>query len=176
MRLIHLVATAACLSAYTSGAFADTSITARFIEGAPKDRFEISNTSACALVDATVTIDLSGSPAGLIFDVSSSGAGVEVFQPFELQRNAEALKRQPHVRDGQSQVHLDIETLPAGETLAFTIDVDDTGGRREIIVSNTEIEGSRLIIDHRGQHSEVAFSQRSMASLPYDTCSDSVES
>lgn len=176
MKLMHIAATAGCISAYTSGAFADTSITARFIEGAPKDRFEISNTSACALVDATVTIDLSGSPAGLIFDVSSSGAGVEAFQPFEVAQNVETLKRQPHVRDGQSEVHLEIETLPAGETLAFTIDVDDTGGGREITVSNAEIAGSRLIIDHRGQRSEAAFSQRSMASLPYDTCSDSVES
>jgi hypothetical protein len=176
MKLMHLAATAACLSAYTSGAFADTSITARFIEGAPKDRFEVSNISACPLVDATVIVDLSSSPAGLIFDVSSSGAGVEVFQPFEVAQNAETLKRQPHVRDGQSEVHLEIGTLPAGETLAFTIDVDDTGGGREITVSNAEIAGSRLIIDHRGQLSEAAFSQHSMASLPYDTCLDSVES
>ncbi|MEO1695473.1 MAG: aggregation factor core, partial [Pseudomonadota bacterium] len=45
----------------------------RFDEGAPKDRFTVENTSGCAIGAAQITIDLSGSPFGLIFDTTGSG-------------------------------------------------------------------------------------------------------
>jgi len=65
----------------TSPVLADIEVT--FLESAPKDRFTFTNTGACDLGPAVLSLDLSGSAAGLIFDTSGDGAGVEVFQPYE---------------------------------------------------------------------------------------------
>ena len=71
-----------CLSLIAMPAAAD--IRVDFIEGAPKDRFEIANTATCALGAVEVVIDLSGSAGALVFDTEEAGQGVEVFQPFAL--------------------------------------------------------------------------------------------
>ena len=70
--------------AYVSIGLAETAIEVRFIESAPKDRFIINNTSECNLSEFTFSIDLSESVGKLIFDTTEAGAGVEVFQPFEI--------------------------------------------------------------------------------------------
>ncbi|MEL7344654.1 MAG: aggregation factor core protein MAFp3, isoform C, partial [Pseudomonadota bacterium] len=95
--------------AIASPAAADLSI--RFIEGAPKDRFSFENTGTCAIQDAVLTLDLSGSAAGLIFDVTAEGAGVEVFQPLEFVSGLDALSAVPEVQDGQNSVSIDVATL-----------------------------------------------------------------
>lgn len=77
MRLAAL----AFLIALPSAAIAD--LTVSFRDGAPKDRFTLSYDGVCALDDLDVQIDLGTAPAGLIFDTSGAGAGVEVFQPLE---------------------------------------------------------------------------------------------
>ena len=125
-------------------ALADVQV--RFIESAPKDRFEITNLAACPLRKTDVTIDLSGSAAGLIFDVTGSGPGVEVFQPFDLVSGADALSKLPDVVDGDTAVTLKISELGPNQRLAFTIDVDDTAGRREITVSGSEISGAVISV------------------------------
>ena len=55
-----------------------------FKESAPKDSFILNNESLCNFQDVLVKIDLSQSTGRLIFDTTASGAGVEVFQPFEI--------------------------------------------------------------------------------------------
>lgn len=129
----------------TSSAFAD--VEARFIESAPKDRFVFDNTGACALTDITIVLDLSQSAAGLIFDTTATGAGVEVFQPFELVRGADLVPSAPVVVDGQSSVTLTVPTFPKGAQIAFTVDVDDTlpaSALGQIRVSGSEIKGAVL--------------------------------
>lgn len=116
----------------------------RFVEGAPKDRFEITNQGACAISSSTITLDLAPSQGALVFDVTASGAGVEVFQPFEIIAGQESLATLPTVADGQNAVDLPISTLGSGETIAFTIDVDDTLGAREITVTGAEISGATV--------------------------------
>lgn len=116
----------------------------RFIEGAPKDRFEITNRSACAISGSTLTLDLAPSQGALIFDVTGSGAGVEVFQPFEIVSGRGALSTLPTILDGQNAVDLPISTLSSGASIAFTIDVDDTRGTREITVTGFEISGATV--------------------------------
>ncbi|MCT8161110.1 aggregation factor core [Pseudoruegeria sp. SHC-113] len=116
----------------------------RFVEGAPKDRFEIRNEGSCAIGASTLTLDLSLSAGGLIFDVTGRGAGVEVFQPFEVVRGQSALAALPQVTDGQDQLELKITDLPPGGVIAFTIDVDDTLGARAITVSGAEITGATV--------------------------------
>jgi hypothetical protein len=133
------------LSCLVLPAWADIAV--RFIEGAPKDRFEITNRSTCAVTGADVTIDLKPSAAGLIFDITDQGAGVDVFQPFELVAGADALASHSQVKDGDREVTLTIRRLGAGEEIAFTIDVDDTLGPRGITVSGSEIQGALVRVD-----------------------------
>ncbi|MDB2407531.1 aggregation factor core [Jannaschia sp.] len=128
---------AACLLLAATPAAADVVVT--FDEGAPKDRFTIALEGDCALQSETVVIDLAPAPAGLIFDVTGSGAGIEVFQPFELATGQ--LARMPEVRDGDRAVSLEV-TLAPSEAVAFTIDVDDTVSARGITVSGAEIAGA----------------------------------
>ena len=157
--------TLAC--AFTSTpALADLAV--RFDEGAPKDRFTLTNTGDCALGAAQVTIDLGTAPAGLIFDVTASGAGVEVFQPFDVVTGAQNLRSLPRVADGDAAVTLDLKGLAAGGTVAFTIDVDDTGGGREITVSGSEIAGATVRL--AGMMQRGLFDETARALVPTGAC------
>lgn len=141
-----------------------------FIEGAPKDRFTFSNTGKCTIQDATVTLDLSGSKAGLIFDVTSSGAGVQVFQPLDITNGTKALKTTPKVRDGDNQIVLKINRLIAGNRISFTIDVDDTMGGREITVSGSEIAGARVRFAKNGKSKAATFGSNARTVVALKDC------
>ena len=116
----------------------------QFIEGAPKDRFVIMNVGSCDIGAAEFTIDFATSNAGLIFDVTDTGAGVEVFQPFEVTVGAQYLTTMPTISDGDLQANLAMTGLGQNESIAFTIDVDDTSGAREITVADSEIRGTTV--------------------------------
>ena len=145
-------------------------LTLRFDEGAPKDRFTLTNTGDCPLPAMQVTLDLGTAPSGLIFDVTGAGAGVEVFQPFELVAGAEFLSDTPTVLDGDSAIALNLRGLAPLQTVAFTIDVDDTGGGREITVSGSEIAGATLKATIGGKGSTAAFTKGAIAALSMDNC------
>ena len=165
MRLLILIAAAALIS--TSSA-ADISV--RFDEGAPKDRFTITQTGACDLGASKITVDLSTSPHGLIFDVTSSGQGVEVFQPFELVAGADYLTTSPKVQDGDQAIALPLSTLAQGQSVAFTIDVDDTAGGREITVSDAEIAGAIVSVSTASGEYTGTFDNRSTAFVHMKGC------
>ena len=154
--------------ALSTPAWADLRVT--FTEGAPKDRFTLLNTGACALEDATVVLDLSPSKGGLIFDVTAQGAGVQVFQPFEVVSGQEALTNAPQVQDGQSALTLDIRSLAPNAAIAFTIDVDDTIGQREITVTGSEIEGASVSYIQGGQTVTAPFTGRAVAEVVLSGC------
>ena len=140
-----------------------------FTEGAPKDRFSITNDAACLIAPATLTIDLSGSEGGLIFDVTGTGAGVEVFQPFE-QVSGSALGEVPVVGDGDDRIDLILGKIRPGPVLAFTIDVDDTAGTRATVVSGTEIEGATVRVETGGAVYQGIFGQDAVATVPVEAC------
>lgn len=139
MRFSFLLASALIFS---TPAVAD--VVVRFDEGAPKDRFTITNAGNCALPPSSVTIDLTASAAGLIFDVTGSGAGVSVFQPFQLVSGREYVSALPQVKDGDRVVSLKLKGLGTNQRVAFSIDVDDTAGANETIVSGAEIMGATV--------------------------------
>jgi hypothetical protein len=114
----------------------------QFIEGAPKDRFVLTNVSDCDIGPGKFTIDFTTSNAGLIFDVTGVGAGVEVFQPFELTVGANYVSVLPSISDGDQMAVLDISGLGSNASIAFTIDVDDTNGTRAITVADSEMSGT----------------------------------
>lgn len=163
-----LTRTALLCLVLASPAAADLSM--QFREGAPKDRFTLTNTGDCALSAMTVTLDLGAAPAGLIFDTTASGAGVEVFQPFELVAGAELLRKTPAVLDGDAAIVLPLRGLAAGESVAFTIDVDDTGGAREITVNGSEIAGARLVAEIGGQTLSAPFTEDAVATVKTYSC------
>jgi len=161
-------ALAAVLFCWASSLSADVQV--RFDEGAPKDRFTISNLDGCSLGAAAITIDLRGSAYGLIFDVTGRGAGVEVFQPFELSEGSENLKATPVVLDGDNQLTLDLHDLAAGASLSFTIDVDDTANNREITVSGSEIAEAGVIVRTQVSSSTASFGEDAVATVAMSSC------
>ncbi|MEM6693817.1 MAG: hypothetical protein AAF626_04045 [Pseudomonadota bacterium] len=121
-------------------------LSAVFREGAPKDRFTFTALSGCLTGPLEITLDLSSSAAGLIFDTTPSGAGVQVFQPFEIVAGADRVVSVSDVADGDRTLILSLAKLPEGEAVSFTIDIDDTMGGREITVEGAEIAGARVVL------------------------------
>lgn len=154
--------------ALTTPTFADLQV--EFIEGAPKDRFVMTNVGDCALGNAQFEIDFTGSSAGLIFDVTSEGAGVEVFQPFEVTAGAEHLTTQPTITDGDQRAMLDISGLGVDEIIAFTIDVDDTMGTRGITVADSEISETTVSLYIDGSTFSAVMEVEAQALLTMPNC------
>ncbi|TEW52225.1 aggregation factor core [Psychromonas algicola] len=151
--------------------FAHANIEVTFFESAPKDKFVLTNTGQCMLKDLTVNIDLSNSVGKLIFDTTATGAGVEVFQPFQITRGNLKLTS-TDVKDGDSLLSLSITTLNAKDHVSFTIDVDDTLVRSElgnIRVSGSEITNANIqITTENKQISAASFNNKgeALALLP----------
>ena len=125
------------------GQAAQANIEVTFVESAPKDRFVIKNTGKCLLQNLSLEIDLSKSAGRLIFDTTAIGAGVEVFQPFEVTEGSIAINPQRLLKDGDSKLSLLIEELASEKSASFTIDVDDTLPKSElgkIRVADSEIK------------------------------------
>ncbi len=160
--------------AATLGLFAATSLQAgvqiRFIEGAPKDRFVLTNVGACEVEASTVKIDLSQSAGRLIFDVAENGAGVEVYQPLEFVEGVDVLRQLPLVVDGQNTIELEITSLAIGDKLAFTIDVDDTIGQREITVTGSEIEGATVSFADADETNTATFTSEALVNVTTKDC------
>ncbi len=140
MRLVSILSAVLCSTA----AYGDVQVT--FSEGAPKDRFTFRTTDACLNGPVRLTVDLSGSEAGLLFDVTGEGAGVEVFQPFELVAGGDLVSGSSTVKDGDTALTLSLDAFPKDSEVAFTIDLDDTLGGREITVNGAEITGATVTL------------------------------
>ncbi|MGX9355828.1 aggregation factor core [Roseobacteraceae bacterium S113] len=153
---------------------AQADISVKFVESAPKDRFQIINLAGCAVGPVDLKIDLSKSAAGLIFDTSESGAGVEVFQPFELVEGRDSVAATGRVGDGDTTVSLKIAQMPADGVVAFTIDVDDTMTNSElgqIRVSGSEISGAEVSVAQAdGTVMVQAFDARGRATVALADC------
>lgn len=129
-------------------AFAD--ITVRFVESAPKDRFVISS-GTCALTSVDMVIDLTGSAGALIFDVTAAGAGVEVFQPVEVESGAVIATP---VVDGDQQLSFSISDLRAGSDVIISADLDDVltnSSLGQIRVAGAELDGAAVKITIAGE-------------------------
>jgi hypothetical protein len=130
-----------------AGIQAQANLIVQFTEGAPTDRFAFTNAGDCPMQEARITVDLTASRGGLIFDVTETGAGVSVYQPFEVVEGAQSLGAVPLVADGDTGLILEVERLDPGATIAFTIDVDDTAGTAATLVSEAEISGAGIMIE-----------------------------
>ena len=147
---------------------ADINVT--FRDGAPKDRFTITNAGTCALKQATLSFDLTPSVGKVIFDITGAGAGVEVFQPLEIAQGASALGDLPQVSDGDTALTLPVTDLQPGDSIVFTIDVDDTLGARGITVSGSEMAGATVTLTQAATSSAATLSDQGIAKVSAPGC------
>jgi hypothetical protein len=145
-------------------------VAVRFDEGAPTDRFTFTALDQCLTGPVKLTIDLSGSLAGLIFDVTPQGAGVQVFQPFVLVAGENVVSAVPDVRDGDTVLTMGLKQLIADQSVAFTIDVDDTTGGREITVNGAEISGAKVTLTTHDTEFSGVFSDQASALIETPAC------
>lgn len=141
---------------------------ARFVEGAPVDRFVITNTGASDLDVTEISLDLAPSKGRLIFDTVGGGAGVEVFQPFRSDAGTLA------VADGAEMLSLPLAGLPSGAKVSFTIDVDDRLTASElgqIRVSGSEMQGAQMAFKVAGKGYTATFDAQNVARIA-PTCGD----
>jgi len=127
---------------------ANADLNVRFIESAPKDSFVVTNAGNCDIPAQTLVLDLSSSAAGLIFDVTDQGAGVEVFQPLEFVQGQNLVHKASAPADGDQTLELHLTAMAPNETVRLTIDLDDTlpkGELGQIRVSGSEIKGAQVI-------------------------------
>ena len=140
MKTLPLVASLALLLPLSTSVVANIEV--KFVESAPKDWFEIHNVGNCELTELMVTIDLTQSVGQLIFDTTETGAGVQVYQPFEVKQGSVSLVSSDRVADGDQQLSVRIPSLASGASASFTIDVDDTIPSGELGV--TMIAGAEM--------------------------------
>ncbi len=140
------IAALSTLLTLTISPIVQANIAVTFTESAPKDYFVISNTSSCIAQNIVVSIDLQNSAGQLIFDTTSQGADVEVFQPFEVKEGNIQLNTNT-IKDGQSALAITIQGLQPQSSASFTIDVDDTlknSSLGNIRVAGNEIAGGEV--------------------------------
>ncbi|MEM7796316.1 MAG: aggregation factor core [Cyanobacteria bacterium P01_C01_bin.118] len=158
----------------TEAAATDSVVEIEFVESAPKDRFVITNIGACVLEELTLELDLSQSVGMLIFDTSATGAGVEVFQPFEVEAGDIVQLAADGVDDGDAELALSIASLGPGDRASFTIDVDDTlpsSDLGQIRVADSEISGALATVTVGDSESVLTKFSGSTARANLPTCS-----
>ena len=121
----------------------------RFVEGAPRDRFELEAGAALEGTVATVEIGLDGAAGGLVFDTEPGGGGVEVFQPFRVEDASAGVSLAPDgfEGDGARVLALALEGFGPGASATFSIDIDDdlvdsVRGRTQVV--GAEIAGATV--------------------------------
>ena len=156
-----------------SASVVHANVIVEFIEGAPKDRFVVTNTGQCLLQGLRVDIDLINTTGGLIFDTTATGAGVQVFQPFEVSSGDIALNVKARVNDGDTELSITVASIQPMASVGFTIDVDDTVRNSErgmIIVSAAEMEGGMVTVTQGSFASSGVFGRNSSATVIMASC------
>lgn len=115
-----------------------TGASLRFVESAPRDRFELTIGDQAL---TAVQVDLRGSAGRLIFDTADGGTGVEVFQPLRDEGGTTAVD----VPDGAEAIKVALGDGKAGSRAVFSIDVDDrltSSDLGQIRVTGSEMAGA----------------------------------
>ena len=119
-----------------------------FAGGAPKDHISFESTG-CNLSNAIVMIDLAGSAGELIFDATPNDDDARSYQPVEITHGYGALSP---VRNGDKRLQILVHTLPPGEELHLTADLNDARGvGPEMMFNGADMAGAsvRLALSDR---------------------------
>ena len=160
------------IASFAAGpALADLRIT--YVDSSP-DRITVQNRSGCDLGQFELTIDLGRSPAGLIFDTSSGGAGFSASAPPRVLSGTDQVLGLA-VTDGDNRLVLDIDFLAGGGTVVLAVDVDDTRADSALgrtMAAGSEIAGAaaeaRLVSGGR-PHTGL-FQSDGVATVPLEAC------
>ena len=144
LRGITMVAAVLLSTAVAYSATKETALSVTFSESAPKDSFTITNVGDCSIDQLHLRIDLASSKGGLIFDPTSNGAGVQVFQPFEVVAGQSYITAVSEVSDGSQDVALRLKALIPGAKVSFTVDVDDTVPRARSELGQTRVSDAEI--------------------------------
>ena len=150
----------------------------QFVEGAPRDRFIVQNTSSDAWRIVSLSLDLSSSAGNLIFDITAEGAGVDVFQPFRGDGGEASLTSDPTVTDGDQSLVLDFANFAPGSQYRFSMDVDDqltNSDLGQIRVSSSEMQGATMtfsVANEQGSEQQIAgaFNEANRIALAGGSC------
>jgi len=137
----------AALVLFSQSAQADIAV--RFTEGAPKDRFVVTNAGSCEIAAGSITIDLGTSAAGLIFDTDPTGPGENLAQPLEMAGTKNVSASFEAVPDGASTAEIRFRNFQPGGEIAVTVDVDDSirsGPRGVQMIAGSEMAGARILL------------------------------
>lgn len=140
-----------CALLIAAPSFADARV--QLAEGDPNERFIISKGRSTDIGPSELVIGFAASSAGPIFDVTGSGAGGEVVQPFTftVTEGATLVDSSPILAGDTRSATLLIEIRGTAQKIAFTIDVDDTNDSREITVSDGESVGLTIPFSAQGK-------------------------
>jgi hypothetical protein len=171
MTLSHTILAATMLLG--TATIASANLTVQFVESAPKDSFILSNTGTCTLAAQTVSFDLATSRAGLIFDVTGAGAGVEVFQPLDVVDQNPLVLAISEISDGDQTLDIGLDEMTPGAKIRVTFDMDDTltnSSLGQIRVSRSEIEGASAMTNLAIDTPSAQFDAEGVVVIPQPAC------
>lgn len=137
------------------------------------DIITIRNGSAFDLGPFELTVDLGTSPAGLIFDVSGTGAGFAGWAPLSVIAGGEQVLAIGEVTDGDTRLVVRLDFLAGHGTVAIAVDVDDTDPASALgptIIAPSEIAGATAHVSHGGPPVSATFGPDGLAVLPLEAC------
>ena len=140
----------------------DATLSARFIESAPRDRFTFVNTSKPGWSINHISIELAESQGNLVFDTESGGLGVEVYQPYKLEDSSAGVANVLLPDDGEQTIEITFAQFPAGANYTFSIDVDDQLTRSalgNIRVTGGEMKGAQVSVGFISDSGDTALQQ-----------------
>lgn len=142
---------------------AGADITVRFVDASP-DQITFTLAGICETGPAVLALDLTGSPAGLLIDMTGGVRRVEVIA------GAQWVTSLPQPQHGDTSVTLEVSALVPGETIALSIDIDDTRSARPGIVRDWEIEGMAAQVTVAGATVTGTLDRRGLAVIPFSAC------
>lgn len=162
---------APCLALLATPALAELRVT--YVDRSP-DWITIRNDSGCDLGPFELTVDIGRSPAGLIFDVSGSGAGFAGYAPLAVVEGAEQVVAIGELIDGDTRLVVELDFLAGDGSVRIAVDVDDTRADSEFgrtIISPAEIAGA-VAEARRGAAPPLSgtFGPDGVATVPLEAC------
>ena len=140
-------------------------VTVQFVDASP-DRISFMLDGDCETGPATLSLDLTGSRAGLLIDMIGGGS----IRTIEVISGAELVTRAPVAAHGDTAIDLDVMALVPSETVAFTIDLDDTASVRSGLVRDWEIEGVIASITVGASTVSAEMGRNGRAVIPFSAC------
>ncbi len=155
-----MIAVALSFSAGSAAMACGPDAIVQFSEGAPVDRFRITNESQGNWQLTALTLDLKPSAGRLIFDTERGGTGIDVYQPFVSLKGDVVLSSVEGAVDGSEQISMEFQNFEPEKSYTFTIDVDDRltiSPFGQIRVMESEIAGADVMavfVDSEGNEAQ----------------------